>query len=239
MASRKNRFPFPMTKREKTAGTVYIFVHTFLIGYIVSYFSYYVLPLFGASAGDTTQLLISYGIGFAFVLVFMFSYLRESFSDMLDAPGTAFISLIIAFIGYFVLNSAISMGLGYLLENLTNPNSEAVGELVSQQTSAMTVVTVLFAPVLEEALFRGVVFGSIRTKNRVLAYIVSVVVFAVYHLWDYFVFAPFDWAYVLYLLQYLAPGIALAWVYERSRSIWPAVFLHMIINYIAVSFTVM
>jgi membrane protease YdiL (CAAX protease family) len=46
-------------------------------------------------------------------------------------------------------------------------------------------LAVLIGPVVEEVLFRGVVFGSIRQKNRILAYVVSMVLFSVYHIWQY------------------------------------------------------
>ena len=46
-------------------------------------------------------------------------------------------------------------------------------------------MSVFMAPVVEEALFRGLVFGALRGKSRAAAWIVSVLAFSVYHVWQY------------------------------------------------------
>ena len=77
-------------------------------------------------------------------------------------------------------------------------------------------------------------FGAIRTKSRIAAYIVTALLFAVYHLWPYFI-AEFAWMDLLYLLQYIPIGLILAWSYERSGTIWTSILVHALINYVAVS----
>ena len=95
------------------------------------------------------------------------------------------------------------------------------------------VAAVLLAPIVEETLFRGALFGTLRGRNRLLAYAVSALAFAVYHMWQYFI-AGFEWQMLLFLLQYIPPSIALCWCYEKSGSIWAPITLHALVNFMSI-----
>lgn len=55
---------------------------------------------------------------------------------------------------------------------------------------AMSFVTIILAPILEETLVRGLVFGSLHRTSRWLAYIVSCFLFVFMHNWQYFALYP-------------------------------------------------
>ncbi len=82
------------------------------------------------------------------------------------------------------------------------------------------------APVAEELFFRGMFFGGLRARlSFVPAALISAAVFGSLHLTTgVSTVAPL----VLF-------GFLLAWVYERSGSIWPAVILHAINNSLALA----
>ena len=40
--------------------------------------------------------------------------------------------------------------------------------------------------------------------------------------------------YFLLMLQYLVPGLVLAWAYERSGTLWGSILLHAAVNALAV-----
>ena len=96
------------------------------------------------------------------------------------------------------------------------------------RSSAPLAITV-FAPVIEETLVRGVVFGTIRPASRVLAYIVSALLFTLMHNWQYFGLHPFL-SILLSCLPYIPASVALAWVYEKAGTIWAPITLHALIN---------
>ena len=121
-----------------------------------------------------------------------------------------------------------------IMQDVINPSVENEIELTKADFNKTLVIAVLFAPVVEESMFRGALFGAIRTKSRIAAYIVTALLFAVYHLWPYFI-AEFAWKDLLYLLQYIPIGVILAWSYERSGTIWTSILVHALINYVAVS----
>ena len=104
-----------------------------------------------------------------------------------------------------------------------------VNELIFEKRYVMLAVSVVFAPVIEETLVRGVVFGTIRPASRVLAYIVSALLFTLMHNWQYFGLHPFL-SILLSCLPYIPASVALAWVYEKAGTIWAPITLHALIN---------
>lgn len=229
-----NGFPYPMTQVELVLGWVYVFVHMFAMTYILSALNAYVFPLMGFQLSSVWLNLIYYAVGFSYLLGFLFHYLRESFADMCGNFLNTVIAVLVGFIAYVLLFNLVSFGLDFFLDDLTNPNSAAVNATAKLNPNTMLVIGVLLAPVVEETLFRGVVFGSLRRKNAILAYAVSTLLFAVYHLWSYLVY-DFHPSLFLYLLQYLPAGLALGWAYDYSKTLYAPIFLHMVINYVVIS----
>ena len=74
------------------------------------------------------------------------------------------------------------------------------------------VILVVLMPVVEETLFRGLLFGSSRRYSRVLGYVLSTLVYAVYCVWQFvFTYGQVDFRYLLLLVQYLPMSLALTW----------------------------
>ena len=111
---------------------------------------------------------------------------------------------------------------------MENPNNALVMEM-AQDSGVIRAVAIFLAPIVEEVLFRGALFGSIRTRSRAWAYVASVAAFSLYHVWQYAA-AYADWKMLLYALQYIPISIVLAWAYERSGCIWTSIFFHMGFN---------
>jgi len=91
-------------------------------------------------------------------------------------------------------------------------------------TSALGVGLVggLVAPFCEEILFRGVIFAWMRRHwNLQLSMIASAAIFAAFHV----IPAVMPEIFIL--------GLVMAWLYERSGSIYPAILLHVTNNLIA------
>jgi membrane protease YdiL (CAAX protease family) len=81
------------------------------------------------------------------------------------------------------------------------------------------VASVILAPLVEEILFRGFIFAGFRQRyGWVWALVLSSAIFAASHL-QLVAFIP---TFIL--------GAALAYAYQRSNSIWPGIFLHFLVN---------
>ncbi|MFB0921667.1 MAG: type II CAAX endopeptidase family protein [Oscillospiraceae bacterium] len=215
-----------MPKTQKIAGLVYLPFHVLI------------LPLFLGMAAtwlpggldELTQNIIYYVLGFLFCLIVMWKYLREAFDILLDNPMVSIVVLVFGYFMYLLL-SYLSVGVLLIIfgDKLSNPNNDAIQSLANDSPRAALGLAVFIAPVVEEVLFRGVVFGSLCPKHRTWAFIASIGLFALYHVWQY-ALVSMDAMTLIYIIEYIPAGYALAWTYEKTNSIWISVFLHMLIN---------
>ena len=84
-------------------------------------------------------------------------------------------------------------------------------------------LVVIFGPFVEELAFRGVVQSAARRRWSVIpSVIASSALFALYH-FDPWMFAP---TFVL--------GLALGWLAEKRRGLWPPIALHVLYNGVTV-----
>lgn len=136
-------------------------------------------------------------------------------------------------IGYFGI--LLANGLSQAISRLAGHSSEATNQetikaLVSQSHSVGLVMLVLslviFAPVLEELIFRGVLMNWFFRKNRWAAVILSALVFGGMH-----VAGDPNWQFTI--IGYAGMGAVLALVYLRSHNIAVDITLHMLNNAVA------
>ena len=141
-------------------------------------------------------------------------------------------ALILGFCLYYAGNLLFGWIISLLGITITSFNDQTILGLISQNKWVMLICTVLLAPIVEETLVRGLLFGVIRRSNRILAYAVTIVFFAVMHVWQYLMI--YDARDVLLsALQYIPAGIALGWTYEKCNTVWGPILLHMTINAIS------
>ncbi|MBR5094571.1 MAG: CPBP family intramembrane metalloprotease [Oscillospiraceae bacterium] len=153
-------------------------------------------------------------------------YLVSDMEPFWSRPGPILKLVLISF-GVGLAGNAVTGLVVQLIAPGSNPNNDAVMELAGQAGWKVTVMTVFLAPVLEELIFRAGIFGSIRRKSRILAYIVCILLFSVYHVWGYAINDPTAW---VYLLQYLPMSFLLCFCYEKTQCIWTSVLFHMANN---------
>jgi membrane protease YdiL (CAAX protease family) len=96
---------------------------------------------------------------------------------------------------------------------------------------SFAVFAVIAAPVLEEFVFRGLLFRSIADRKGFwLGAIVSAVVFGAFHL-----LTPGDGLDVLALgITHIGTGLGLAWIYWTRRNLLASIAGHAVFNLIAV-----
>lgn len=206
-----------------------------LFAYIPIHLVLLPLLLSGAMADGTLSSpranLVLYSFGAVYMLVFAGNFLRREFNPLCDHP----VHVGLTVVGSYGLMLCFNMALFYIMALLgyaDNPNNSAVQGLADEARGTMTAVAVYLAPIVEELMFRGAIFGVLRWRNRTGAYIVSMLSFALFHVLDY---ALMDAHYWIYMLQYLPVSWLLCRCYERSNTIWGSIFLHMLINGIAMS----
>lgn len=218
-----------MTQKETIAAAIYLPMHIVGVPMLINLLPMELLQ----QLGNATVNAIYYAIGFLVLLVLMHGFLRRDFDTLLDRLPLSITSIISGYFLSFILALALTMILELLgLSQSSTPNNDAVIGIMDLEYNKMYAVTVLLAPFVEEILFRGLLFGAVRNKNRTLAYVVSVLAFSLYHVWQY---AVVDLSALIYMLSYIPVSYALAWCYDRSGSIWVPIGLHMLNNAINMS----
>ena len=78
----------------------------------------------------------------------------------------------------------------------------------------------VLAPIFEECIFRGIVFGSLRRRfGWVVSAVVSAAIFSIVHGYGLVGFVAVWWS-----------GFLWAWAYEKTGSLWPGILAHALNN---------
>lgn len=175
-----------------------------------------------------------YGAGFVYMLITQFSFLRSEFDALCDRPFNCLWQVVTLYIGIIALNGCMGWVIS-LLEGLRgaaeeNYNNEAVFDLAEQGGGVIKAMTIFMAPVIEELIFRGGIFDLAARKSRAAAYVITTVLFCLYHVWAYALYDPFYWVYII---EYIPASLLLCLCRERTGTIWGSIFLHMVVNAMA------
>ena len=146
----------------------------------------------------------------------------------------------------FLMDVVIGVGMIYILNILGNiitllttntvgssANQTSITSLLTVAPLLMVLCIVIFAPVLEELIFRLMLFtGSYNYLGRIPAYIISAGLFGFLHIYSS-LFAG-NLSEILQIFPYLFMGLGLCFVYEKSNNIYVPIMAHAIINLISV-----
>lgn len=216
------------TKTEAILGWLWLMIHMFALPLLLPVLQTYVFTDLTAVQANG----LYYGCSLAVVAAFGMRMLRREFDHFMDRPFHCLKGFFAAYFLWYTLSfllTGLMMAIGW---DVTTPNDQAVDQLARESFQITMVISVIAAPILEEILFRGIVFQSIRKKNRKLAYAASLLLFGLYHVWQ-FALAEQDITYLLHIVQYLPITFALTWCYEYTGSLWTPIFFHASNNYLA------
>ncbi len=236
----KPAFNSLLTKRDKILGFIYIFVHAVGLSYIMQGVVTFIFPIFGITANGAWITFGGYLFSFFMVLALLSGFMKRSFNVLMDNKLRSLLSIFLGYAMSVILSAAAAYimvalgeaaGLGSIM---TNPNQDAINAMAKANPAPLKAAAIILGPIVEEVLFRGVLFGTVREKSRILAYVVSAIAFAFYHLWSSFIFDYNPYLFIQ-LIAYIPYSISLAYTYERSGNIWSSIGLHMIINAIGLA----
>lgn len=215
-----------LSKAEQIAGFCYLPFYVALLGLGLQWLS----NVLGLNLTELQLNVCFFVLNCIFTWVIFHHFLLRSFRGIRFWELVQ--ALILGFVLYYAGNFLFGLVVNWLGLQIPTFNDDTVMGLASQNQTVMIVCGVVLAPMTEETLMRGLVFGTVRRKSRVMAYAVSMVLFAAIHVWQYAFLYDFG-QILLAALAYLPAGIALGWTYEKSNTIWAPIVLHMVINAIA------
>ena len=221
---------------EYIKGAVLLILYLALMPYIMLLISELMQAITGNPIPETALLLAPYYLSFALAVLLFKDYFIVQLSVFGHNLGRSIGSMFRCYFLMYGITLVCAMLLLAIGLNTGNPNDLALEGLVQDYDKVMLVMAVFLAPLVEELLFRGLIFGGLYKRKPAAAYIVSWLAFGAAHLLQYAIQSG-EWSMLLYLIEYLPPSIAWGWCYKRSGNIWTVIFMHMIFN--AMSMAVM
>lgn len=180
----------------------------------------------GKNPADWKMASVSYWLLISFsitTLIVLFILRKEMKPDKLDRSQTMSFerSLLWAFAGIFL--AFISQSIAANIENMLgiemgSENTKQIIKIIETFPAVMIVSSVL-GPILEEIVFRKIIFGSLYKRfNFFLSALISSVVFALAH------------TEPEHTLLYSAMGFTFAFLYVKTKRIWVPMFAHVAMN---------
>ena len=231
MAKRKSA-PY-MSAGEQIAGTAFFVIYLVVLPFVTGPLFRLAGRLLDVTISAALQNVIYYYVLFAVTVLIFHKFLARTCRNLADNLGGACRMLLVGLVALYGLNELAYRLTNLIITNRTNLNDTAISAQMDSAPYMTLLIVVLLAPFVEEVLFRGLVFGNLKGKSRPVAYVVSCALFALLHVWQFAVVYQ-DVTYFLLMLQYLVPGAVLAWVYDRSGTLWTSIALHALTNALSV-----
>lgn len=217
-----------LDEREKRRAAALLFAHILLFPILVSICS----MRFHEALTTAEYNLIYYCTSAALCAVFLGKYLRRSFDNLRKAPKKTLTALLLGCVLFLALTVICGAVLRFLGIEGADPNSQGVNKMMDSQRLITVLLTACLAPFVEETLFRGGIFCALYEKGRLPAYLVTIAVFSVYHVWQ-FAYSSGDLSCLLYAIAYIPASAALCFIYEKSGTVWAGVIFHAGYNIVA------
>ncbi|MFP7478502.1 CPBP family intramembrane glutamic endopeptidase [Terribacillus saccharophilus] len=167
--------------------------------------------------------VISFLLAVVIVCILLRRDMRTPAMRNAAGPGMTIVWIIIGFFGAYAgqiiagLIETYAFGITQGSENTSNI-LDAVREV-----PAFVLIVVVFAPILEEIIFRKILFGEIyKRTNFFVAVLISALVFGAVH-GDF-----------LHLLQYFVMGVVFAALYVQTKRIIVPIITHGLMNLMVV-----
>ncbi len=220
------RNPLPtLTANEKKWGIRYLlFEICFLSSLLVWINGIFSHPL---STGLLNFLYFS--INCIACLVIFSRFMKKNLLRTIRFPKETILYAIIGFALYWLSSSLLTLLIQAAFPNYVNLNDDQIWTLAGSEPFFMILGTVLLAPIAEEILHRGLIFGWMYSRNSVAAYLLSAFLFSSIHVLSYVGLYPAGYL-LLALIQYLPAGLIFAWSYQRSSSIFTPILIHIVNN---------
>lgn len=229
MATKKVKGSY-LTPFEQIAGGIFFFLYLLVMPLIMDTVFQWVERLMGTTISAQAEDAIYYYVMFAITLLIFYNFIGKNAQRFFGELNRTFCALGTGLVALYGLNELMYRLTRLLFGNTTNLNDMAISAQIDGTPLTTLLIVVFLAPFVEEVLFRGYVFGSLRDHSRAVAYVVSCLLFAFLHVWQFASGEILSVSRFLLLVQYLIPGLVLAWTYDRAGNLWGSIFLHMAAN---------
>ena len=186
-----------------------------------------VMNITGFSHEQAAPITQGWYIALSFAIALIVSLLLTSrdktFWDVYPGEKASIpLTLVWGIVGFFLVFFGQMIGVAIEMNLFgIEGGSQNTADIVSIAKGAPIAILaiVVFGPILEEFVFRRVIFGSlVQTTNFWVAAIVSAIFFALIH---------FDFSHIL---LYTICGLIFAFLYHQTKRIWTSIIAHVMLN---------
>lgn len=177
-------------------------------------------------------------LAFPFVMIrSVMPWLKKEIFLFLEAPFKNLISVIKTY-GLMMLSSiALNLILLLVFQLENSGNQSSLIELYSVQPFKVLFASLVFAPIVEELVFRGALFSGFRKHHHGFGVLLSSFAFGFLHVYQS-LFAG-DFKDLIFLFSYALLGSFMCKAYDETGSIAGSMSLHFINNFVSVIVTFM
>lgn len=158
------------------------------------------------------------------LLWYYLGYVRKnkevSKSNMKWNNGKTIFSLALTAIACYCFDLFLCFIVNWIIPSAMNDFSDMMGMAMSGSTLLAFILTVVLAPIGEEALLRGIILRRIAKQNPfVVAIVAQAILFGIYH------------ANIVQGLYAIPIGLVLGYIAYRFNSILPCILVHAVNNF--------
>lgn len=224
-----NKLSVTMTRSEKLLGWIYYPTQLLVIPFAITIIN----TLCGMPLTDSWLNIIFFSINFFAVALIFRRFLIGNGKIALENIFRCLQSAALGLGAYWLLSYVVQLIIFTADPGFFNVNDAYIDGMAHENFGFFAFCTVILVPIAEETLYRGLMFGQLYNQNRLAAYLISTLVFALVHVIGYIGQYSFM-RLLLCVLQYLPAGFCLGWAYTRADSIWAPILIHIAINQIGV-----
>lgn len=214
-----------MSRGEKILGCIWLVLQVFL-----PWLADLANGLLTDPLGSGSLTFVTYLVNFLVTVCIFHRFLSGSLSAAWHSLWELLQAVILGFVFLFALTKLTDWA---LLRALDIGAASLVDRSISQLASANVYLRLagilVLAPVIDETLYRGLIYRNLHQKSAAAAYILSILVFALVHTLGHVGTAGIQ-TMVLCFLRYLPAGLCLAWTYSKADNIVAPIIVHAAIN---------
>ena len=224
--------PITKSKAKLSKLRMVLMILNYFVGYAYVYpwiYSRFSILTYGQAYFTVEEYFMVFLTTLALSVWIMFPILKESWANFkADWPKTL-ISCVIGLVIILIFSALLGSLANFLSQQSTSENQASVDTLLQNAPLLATFSAVIFAPIVEELIFRGIFYRCLRPRLDVTsAMLLSGLLFGLAHVSQALLQGNF--ADLAYILVYGFLGILFAGMYEYRQNIYGSMIMHAIYN---------
>ena len=214
---------------------LFIALLAFLLYFTFSFAFKSILNLFNVDINSLSPILLNTMLiisDLLFMTIIFFVYRKDIIKDAKEFganKGKWFIKYIGIFLLSVLVMGILNVVLSYITNLETSENEELVRKLIKLLPVYMTFSTVLYAPFVEELLFRKAIRKIIKGDDKytkITYVIISAVIFGLLHV----ITLDASFYDLLMGIPYMVVGLSLGYIYSKTNNVFSTMQFHLMHN---------